>query len=468
MFNSVREVQSAIASGTPLLEILEHYLNRIQEHQHLNAFLEVFEVSARTEAQRIQTKINNGTAGKLAGVVIGIKDNLCYQGHTVSASSKILENFISLYTATALERLIAEDALIIGRLNCDEFAMGSSNETSSFGPVLNYCNPDFVPGGSSGGSAVAVQAGLCTVALGSDTGGSVRQPASWTGTVGLKPTYGRISRYGLIAYASSFDQIGVFSSVIEDASLIYSLMAGKDPKDATSASKPVLTSRTVTGQVRFGILKDYMDLPGLDNEVKLSFQKTVQQLEQKGHVIKEFTFPYLEYLVPVYYVLSTAEASSNLSRFDGIHYGFRANSAEGVDETYVNSRTEGFGAEVKRRIITGTFVLSNEQYEAYYAKGQKVRRLLYQATKNMFKEVDCLLLPTTPSSAFKIGDVKDPIQMYLQDIYTVHANLTGNPAINIPLSQSSNGMPFGIQLMTDHFEEELLFHASRIVQDAGV
>lgn len=466
MFKSVHEVQSAISSGSSVLEILEHYLTRIQNHQHLNAFLEVFEESARQDALRVQEKISKGTAGKLAGVVLGIKDNLCYQGHTVTASSQILENFTSLYTATSVQRLLAEDAIIIGRLNCDEFAMGSSNETSAYGPVLNYLNPDFVPGGSSGGSAVAVQAGLCTVALGSDTGGSVRQPASWTGTIGLKPTYGRISRYGLIAYASSFDQVGVFSSDLDDAWLLYSIMAGKDPLDATSSSQPVSQSTDIPTHLRFGIIKDYMELPGLDAKVKSAFNGAVQKLKEKGHAIKEFNFPYLDFVVPVYYVLSTAEASSNLARFDGIHFGKRAENAEGIDETYVNSRTEGFGLEVKRRIVTGTFVLSNEQYEAYYAKGQKVRRLLYQATKDMFKEVDCILLPTTPSSAFKIGDVKDPIQMYLQDIFTVHANLTGNPAMNIPLSQSSNGMPFGIQLMTDHFEEALLFHASRTVNDA--
>lgn len=465
MFKTVREAQSAIKSGTSVLEILEIYLTRIQDHQHLNAFIEIFEDSARSAALRIQEKINSGTAGKLAGVVVGIKDNLCYEGHSVSASSKILKNFISLYTATSVERILAEDAIIIGRLNCDEFAMGSSNETSAYGPVLNYLNPNYVPGGSSGGSAVAVQAGLCTVALGSDTGGSVRQPASWTGTVGLKPTYGRISRYGLIAYASSFDQVGVFTSNIEDAGLLYSIMAGKDPMDATSSSRPVESRQHQGRALRFGIIQDYLNLPGLEDEVKSAFEQIVQKLREKGHEFKEFSFPFLDYVVPVYYVLSTAEASSNLSRFDGVHYGKRAESAEGIDETYVNSRTEGFGSEVKRRIITGTFVLSNEQYEAYYAKGQKIRRLLLQATNNIFKEVDVLLMPTTPSSAFKIGDIKDPIQMYLQDIYTVHANLTGNPAINIPLSYSSNGMPFGIQLMTHHFEEELLFHASRTVNN---
>jgi len=468
MFKTVQEVQSAIKSGCSVTEILDEYLLQIRKHEHLNAFVEVFEATARADALRIQEKITKGTAGKLAGVVIGIKDNLCYKGHTVSASSRILENFTSLYTATSVQRLLDEDAIIIGRLNCDEFAMGSSNETSAYGPVLNYLNPDFVPGGSSGGSAVAVAASLCTVALGSDTGGSVRQPASWTGTVGLKPTYGRISRYGLIAYASSFDQVGVFASDIDGASLIYSIMAGKDPLDATSSSKKVDTPQNYPNQLRFGVIKDYMKLPGLDASVKSAFDSRVQKLIQQGHEMREFSFPYLDYVVPVYYVLSTAEASSNLSRFDGVHFGKRSELAEGIDQTYINSRTEGFGSEVKRRIIIGTFVLSNEHYETYYANGQKIRRLLHKATKEMFSEVDCIILPTTPSSAFKIGDIKDPVQMYLQDIYTVHANLTGNPAMNIPLSHNSNGMPFGIQLMADHFEEGLLFHASRIVNNALV
>jgi aspartyl-tRNA(Asn)/glutamyl-tRNA(Gln) amidotransferase subunit A len=466
MYRSIQGIHSALQSGGSVMAILEAYLIRIEESRNLNAFLEVFEQSARQQAEVIQVKINNGTAGKLAGVVVGIKDNLCYKDHRVSASSLILEDFVSLYTATAVQRLLDEDAIIIGRLNCDEFAMGSSNEKSAFGPVLNAINPNYVPGGSSGGSAVAVAAGLCTVSLGSDTGGSVRQPASWTGIVGLKPTYGRISRYGLIAYASSFDQIGVFTQEINDAALLLQIMEGADPNDATCALTPSDKSMNFPKSLRFGVIKEYQELPGLDPTVKVHFDQTIKQLQEQGHEIVELSFPYLDFVVPVYYVLSTAEASSNLSRFDGVHYGRRSATAEGIDDTYVNSRTEGFGEEVKRRIITGTFVLSNQQYDAYYAKGQKVRRLLWNATKAMFNEVDCLILPTTPSSAFELGAVKDPIQMYLQDIYTVHANLTGNPAINIPLAKQDNGLPFGIQLMTNHFQEALLFHASRIVHDA--
>jgi len=463
MYLSIQEIQSALQSGGTAMAILETYLTRIEETRNLNAFLEVFEQSARKQAEKIQIKIDNGTAGKLAGVVVGIKDNLCYKDHRVSASSLILEDFISLYTATAVQRLLDEDAIIIGRLNCDEFAMGSSNEKSAYGPVRNPINPNYVPGGSSGGSAVAVAAGLCTVALGSDTGGSVRQPASWTGLVGLKPTYGKISRYGLIAYASSFDQIGVFSHNIDDAEMLLRILEGADPNDATCSTNKRIHVRPLPSQLRFGMIKEYQELPGLDPDVKNLYDHTMEQLRSQGHEIVELSFPYLEFLVPVYYVLSTAEASSNLARFDGVHYGKRSISAVGIDDTYVNSRTEGFGEEVKRRIITGTFVLSSQQYEAYYAKGQKVRRLLLEATNALLERVDCIVTPTTPTSAFELGAIKDPIQMYLQDIYTVHANLTGNPAINIPLGKSKNGLPFGLQLMTKHFDESLLFHASRIV-----
>jgi len=466
MYRTIQEVQSAITLGVSIMDILETYLQRIDQNKHLNAFLEVYEESARKSALIIQDKLHQGTAGKLAGVVIGLKDNLCYKGHQVSAASKILDSFVSLYSATCVERLLQEDAIIIGRLNCDEFAMGSSNETSAYGPVLNSYNTEYVPGGSSGGSAVAVAAGLCTVSLGSDTGGSVRQPASWTGTVGVKPTYGRISRYGLIAYASSFDQVGTFTNSVDDASLLLHIMAGKDPLDATSSSLPYNIKNQFPQKLKFGVIKEYFDLPGLAIEVKHALNNCLENLKEQGHEIHSLSFPFLEYLVPVYYVLSTAEASSNLSRFDGVHYGRRSPMVEGIDETYINSRTEGFGPEVKRRIITGTFVLSNEYYDAYYAKGQKVRRMLQEATHAFYHQVDCVIMPTTPSSAFKLGAVKDPLQMYLQDIFTVHANLTGNPAINLPLGTSPNGMPYGIQLMSNHFEEELLFHASHIVTHA--
>lgn len=464
MFNAIQENKSALASGVPLVDILEHYLRQIEEHKHLNAYLEVFESSAREAAEKIQGKLNNGTAGRLAGTFVGIKDNLCFKGHHVSASSNILVGFESLYTATAVQRLIDEDAIILGRLNCDEFAMGSSNEKSAFGPVRNAINPAYVPGGSSGGSAVAVSAGLCTASLGSDTGGSVRQPASWTGTYGLKPTYGRISRYGLIAYASSFDQIGTFTTNVSDAELLYQIMAGKDPKDSTTSSREVEDHTVIASPLRFGVLAEYMNHPGLDSEVKFSMDVLIKKLQESGHEVSEFSFPYMDYVVPVYYVLTTAEASSNLARFDGVHYGHRSTLAEGVEETYIRSRNEGFGEEVKRRIMTGTFVLSNEQYDTYYTKGQKVRRILQDKTRDIFTKVDCILMPTTPSTAFKIGEVKDPIEMYLQDIFTVHANLTGNPALSLPLGVHSNGLPFGIQLMTDQFRENDLFYATQLVE----
>jgi aspartyl-tRNA(Asn)/glutamyl-tRNA(Gln) amidotransferase subunit A len=464
MFSSIQAIQSAIASGKSVLDIVEHYLQKIEEHKDLNAFLEVYAEDARTQALSIQTKIDTNNAGKLAGVIIGIKDNLCLKNHKVSAASHILEGFESLYTATAVQRLLDEDAIVIGRLNCDEFAMGSSNEKSFYGPVRNNINKEYVPGGSSGGSAVAVSAGLCTLALGSDTGGSVRQPASWTGTYGFKPTYGRISRYGLIAYASSFDQIGTFTNNLEDAALAYQIMAGKDPMDATTSSRPTTEPAASNANLTIGVLMDYLEHPGIDLEIKEEITRRIDRLKQNGVVIKEVRFPFMEYIVPVYYVLTTAEASSNLSRFDGVHYGFRSNQAVGVEETYIKSRTEGFGEEVKRRIITGTFVLSNEQYDAYYTKGQKVRRLLQNHTRAMFEEVDVLLMPTTPTTAFKLGEVKDPIQMYLQDIFTVHANLTGNPAISLPMGTHSNGLPFGIQLMTDQFRDLELLYASQLLE----
>lgn len=465
MYRTIKEVKEALLSGESVLSITEYFLGKIDEQKHLNAFLEVFTDSAKVQAQIVDEKIKNGTAGKLAGVIIGIKDNICYKNHKVSASSKILEGFESLYTATALQRLIDEDAIVIGRLNCDEFAMGSSNENSAFGSVENNWKKNYVPGGSSGGSAVAVSANLCTVSLGSDTGGSVRQPASWTGTYGLKPTYGRISRYGLIAYASSFDQIGTFTNNLEDAALLLQIMGGKDEMDATTSSKE-LTLKTLTRvpNSRIGIIKEYMSNPGLDAEVKHHLDKTIEGLKNDGHEIVELSFPYLDYLVPTYYVLTTAEASSNLSRFDGVHYGHRSSEAKGVEQTYIKSRSEGFGPEVKRRIMTGTFVLSHGYYDAYYTKAQKVRRVLQDKTNEMLAQVDVLIMPTTPSTAFEKDAVKDPIQMYLQDIFTVHANLTGNPAISIPLAIHSNGLPFGLQLMTTHFAEQALFNFAKSIE----
>jgi aspartyl-tRNA(Asn)/glutamyl-tRNA(Gln) amidotransferase subunit A len=462
MYLNFSEVKSAINSGKSVEDVLEVYLHRIEAQKELNAFLEVFESSARQQAKLVDEKIKAGTAGRLAGLIVGIKDNICYRDHKVTAASKILVGFESLYTATALQRLLDEDAVVIGRLNCDEFAMGSSNENSAFGPVKNPLNTQKVPGGSSGGSAAAVAAQLCTVALGSDTGGSIRQPASFTGTYGVKPTYGRISRYGLIAYASSFDQIGVLANSLEDTALLTEIMAGSDAFDSTSSSKEVgsYTIHPTTEKKKIAYIQETLENEGIEPEVKARLLDVINKLKAEGHAVEPVSFPYLDYMVPTYYVLTTAEASSNLSRFDGVHFGYRAPNAKGVENTYKLSRSEGFGPEVKRRIMAGTFVLSHEFYDAYYTKGQKVRRVLQDKTKEIFEKYDFVLTPTTPATAFDLNAVSDPIQMYLQDIFTVHANLTGNPAISLPLGKTSENMPFGVQLMARPFEEKALFNFS--------
>lgn len=470
MFRTFAEVKQAISSGDTVMGILEHYLENIERRKDLNAFLEVFTESAREQAARVDEKIRNGNAGRLAGMVIGLKDNLCFKGHKVSAASRILEGFESMFTGTAVERLMAEDAVIIGRLNCDEFAMGSSNENSAYGPVKNPHNTALVPGGSSGGSAAAVAAGLCTAALGSDTGGSIRQPASFTGTYGLKPTYGRISRHGLIAYASSFDQIGPFANSLEDVALLLEVMAGNDEFDSTASSRPVEAYSQFSGSKSYkvAVISESLEMEGLDPEIRSRLQETIESLTSNGHQVETVSFPYLDYMVPTYYVLTTAEASSNLSRFDGVHYGYRSEQAQGVEETYKKSRSEGFGPEVQRRIMAGTFVLSHGYYDAYYTKGQRVRRVLQDKTNEILSSYDIILLPTTPTTAFELNAVSDPIAMYLQDIFTVHANLTGNPAISLPLGTHSNGLPFGIQIMAKHFAEKEMLHFASILETSNV
>lgn len=465
-FSSIKNLQTDLLAGKiSCKQLVEESIKTIEEKKHLNAFLEVFKESALAQAKLVDEKITSKTAGRLAGVVIGIKDNICYKGHKVSCSSKILEGFESLYSSTAVERLLAEDAIIIGRLNCDEFAMGSSNENSAYGKVLNPLNEKTVPGGSSGGSAAAVAANLCHVALGSDTGGSIRQPASFTGTVGIKPTYGRISRWGLAAYASSFDQIGPITKNVDDAALLLEVMAGADEYDTTASQKPVskYTENINTKKTyKIAYLKECMDSSGLDPEVKKHTMATLEKLQNDGHTVEGVDFPLLEYLVPTYYVLTTAEASSNLSRYDGIHYGYRSPNSHDVESTYKKTRSEGFGKEVKRRIMLGTFVLSAGYYDAYYSKAQKVRNKIRQKTREILSDYDFIVTPSTPSPAFEFGkNSTDPIQMYLEDIFTVQANLVGCPAISVPNGTHSNGLPIGIQLMGRDFEEGDLLNLAK-------
>lgn len=464
---SLADIQEKlITKEISLVQICQEYFKRIKSSTS-NAFIEVFEEEALSKAEEIQKKITNNNFGLLAGIFVGLKDNICYKDHKLTASSKMLEGFKSLFSATAVEKILNEDAIILGRLNCDEFAMGSSNENSIYGPVKNPNDEKKVPGGSSGGSAAAVAEGLCNIALGSDTGGSIRQPASFCGVIGMKPTYGRISRNGLIAYGSSFDQIGVFSKNIQDANILIHVMSGRDEFDSTISSKDPSNKKIkiLNKKIKFGIPDEYLKFEGLDIEIKNKLMSVIEKLKEDGHKVEILKFPFLKYLVPTYYVLTTAEASSNLARYDGAHFGFRSNNSKDINSTYENSRSEGFGMEVKRRIMLGNFVLSSGYYDAYFTKAQKVRRLIKTKTEEMLQNNDVLILPTAPSTAFNIGEIKDPIKMYLQDIFTVHANITGAPAISLPIGTHSNNLPFGIQLMANNFQENTLFEVSNLLME---
>ncbi len=472
-FSSIEQYHAQLQEGIcTCTQAVEYYLQQINATQHLNAFIEVYADEALQQAKLLDEKRKTGQAiGKLHGVVIGIKDVICYKDHKLSASSGILPNFTSVYSATAVERLLAEDAIIIGNLNCDEFAMGSTNENSVYGKVLNAIDETRVPGGSSGGSAVAVQAGLCMASLGSDTGGSVRQPADFCGIVGLKPSYGRISRYGLIAYASSFDQIGIFGNTIPDVALLLEIMAGADEYDSTVSNKgvPAYSTKLKTNKkFRFAYFDTALNHPSLDAEISTGIKEKIKHLESEGHQVSAVEFDLLDYIVPAYYVLTTAEASSNLSRFDGVKFGHRS-TKKGLDltELYKETRSEGFGKEVKRRIMLGTFVLSAGYYDAYFTRAQKVRKLLLSKIQGIFKSYDFIIMPTSPVTAFKAGEkINDPIAMYLADIYTVMANLVGCPAISLPLFKHSNGMPFGLQVMANRFDEVSLLQVSHLLLPA--
>ncbi len=468
-YSRISEIREDLNSGrVTCTALVDYYLKNIADNQHLNAFLEVWSDEAKARAIEIDSKVKAGTAGRLAGVVIALKDVLSFRGHKVSSSSKILEGFEAIYSATVVQRLLDEDAIFIGRTNCDEFAMGASNENSAYGPVLNAADPTRVPGGSSGGSAVAVQANMAHAALGSDTGGSIRQPAAFTGIVGLKPTYGLISRWGLLAYASSFDQIGPMTKSIEDSALLTEIMAGPDGQDATLFQKaaPKFSAPKAPAKAKFAVMREAIDGEGIDPEVRSMMQGLIAKLEGAGHEVSYFDFPLLDHMVPVYYVITTAEASSNLSRYSGMMYGKRSENAHDLESTYVLSRTEGFGEEVKRRIMLGTFVLSSDQYDAYYEKAQKVRRIIRTETEKILADADAILLPTTSTPAFKLGEkAANPLAMYMADLFTVQAPLAGNPAISIPGGKTTDGLPMGVQLMTGILEEQALFDLSKLVEE---
>ncbi len=470
LFTNINAYHQNLAAGkTTCIAAVQFYLEKIKANERLNAFTEVYAEEALAKAAALDGKRKNGqTIGKLHGVVVAIKDVICYKGHKVTAASKILDGFESVYNSTAVQKLLDEEAIIIGSCNCDEFAMGSSNENSAYGNVLNALDETKVPGGSSGGSAVAVQAGMCMVSLGSDTGGSVRQPADFCGIIGLKPTYGRISRYGLIAYASSFDQIGIFGNTIEDVAIALEVIAGADDYDSTVSNLPVSSysnKANVDKKYAIAYFEEAINHPSLDKEIAAAIKKSIDKLKADGHTVEAVSFELLDYIVPAYYVLTTAEASSNLSRYDGIRYGYKTKEkVKNLDHFYKLNRSEGFGKEVQRRIMLGTFVLSAGYYDAYFSKAQQVRRVLVNKVDEIFKTFDAIILPTVPTTAFTIGEkTDDPIAMYIADIYTVFANLTGVPGISLPLYQHSNGMPFGLQLMTKKFNEETMLQLSQLL-----
>jgi aspartyl-tRNA(Asn)/glutamyl-tRNA(Gln) amidotransferase subunit A len=463
---TITALQKRIASRElKAVDVCRAALDRIERLSDLNAFITVTRDSALARAETIDRAAERGEPlPPLSGVVVAVKDNMVMRGVRTTAGSRILFNYKPPYTATAVERLEAAGAIIIGKTNCDEFAMGSSNENSAYGPVKNPWDTSRVPGGSSGGSAVAVAAGMAMAALGSDTGGSIRQPASLCGVVGLKPTYGRVSRYGLIAFGSSLDQIGPFANSVEDVAQVMNTISGHDPNDSTSSeAKTDDYASAMSGDVsglRIGVPREYYG-EGLDIEVRQSIQAAIEKFKEMGAEIVDVSLPYTEYAIPVYYLIATAEASSNLARYDGVRYGFRAEEATTLKQMYSRTRDQGFGAEVKRRIMLGTYALSAGYYEAYYGKAQKVRSLIERDFRSAFDLCDLIATPTAPTPAFRLGEkTDDPLGMYLSDIYTITVNLAGVPGISLPCGISSGGLPIGIQLIARHFDEAGLLRAA--------
>jgi aspartyl-tRNA(Asn)/glutamyl-tRNA(Gln) amidotransferase subunit A len=452
--------------------LVESFYRKIKaEDPEIHAYLTLCEDRAQEQAARMDRMVKAGEAlPPLAGVPMGIKDVMVTRGVRTTAGSKVLENFIPPYDCTAVARLEAAGAIVLGKMNCDEFAMGSSNENSAYGPVRNPRDKSRVPGGSSGGSAAAVAAGAAVATLGSDTGGSIRQPASFCGVVGLMPTYGRVSRYGLIAFASSLDHIGPLTRTVKDAAIILRVIAGHDPMDSTSADVPVPDyeselARPVSG-LRIGVPQEYFG-EGLDPEVRAAVEAGIARLRSAGCQTVPISLPHTRYAIPTYYVIATAEASANLARFDGVRYGYRARDARTLSEMYRKSRDEGFGPEVKRRIMLGTYALSSGYYDAYYLKAQRARRLLTRDFEEAFQKVDAIVTPTSPAPAFKLGEkAGDPLSMYLADIFTVTADLAGIPGISVPCGQNSSGLPIGLQVLGRHFDESTVLRVGHAVEQS--
>jgi len=450
--------------------LAEQFYRKIKaEDPAIHSYLTLCEERAFAQAQHIDGLVNKGAAlPPLAGVPVAIKDVMVTKGVRTTAGSKILENFIPPYDCTAVARLEAAGAVVLGKMNCDEFAMGSSNENSAYGPVRNPRDISRVPGGSSGGSAAAVAAGTAVATLGSDTGGSIRQPASFCGVVGLMPTYGRVSRYGLIAFASSLDHIGPLTKTVKDAAILLRVIAGRDPLDSTSADVPVPDyeadlAKPVDG-LKIGVPREYFG-EGLDAEVRAAVEAGIAKLRSAGCEIVPISLPHTAYAIPTYYVIATAEASANLARYDGVRYGYRAKNARSLAEMYRKSRDEGFGAEVKRRIMLGTYALSSGYYDAYYLKAQRVRTLLTRDFEQAFQKVDAIVTPTAPTPAFKLGEKSDdPLSMYLADIYTVTADLAGIPGISVPCGQGQSGLPIGLQVLGRHFDESTVLRLAATVE----
>ncbi|HZB88995.1 MAG TPA: Asp-tRNA(Asn)/Glu-tRNA(Gln) amidotransferase subunit GatA [Terracidiphilus sp.] len=470
---SLAELRAGIAAGSvKAADLAARYFGRIAAiNPDLNVYLSLTKERALDQATRVDAAAAKGDPlGPLAGVPVGIKDVLVVKGAPATAGSKILEGYQPPYDATAVTRLEAAGAVLLGKLNCDEFAMGSSNENSAYGPVRNPVDPERVPGGSSGGSAAAVAANLAVATLGTDTGGSIRQPASFCGVVGVLPTYGRVSRYGLIAFASSLDRIGPFAGNVRDAATLLGVIAGHDPRDATSSPAPVpdyaaASDKPVEG-LRIGVPAEYFG-EGLDIEVRNCIERGIAALKAAGCTVKPIALPHTRYAIPTYYLVATAEASANLARFDGVRYGHRSPASDTLSGLYRHSRNEGFGAEVKRRILLGTYALSAGYYDAYYLKAQQVRRLLAEEFLRAFAEVDAIVTPTSPVPAFKLGEKSgDPLAMYLADIYTVTASLAGICGVTVPCGTTKAGLPVGMQVLAAHFNEGTAFRVARAVEAA--